>query len=859
MKKALLTFLTLTTIICCTMFGLTVAHASESDTIYKEDLNLLLPNSYEQYLNLSNPTDITVADNTFAIADNDKIFYYDGSVYQTYTHTKKINKVEFGKRGEYSCIFFLDISSDLFALRIDSFDTPDNIGSCQDFTYVNGKIYFTTISSKTLTIHYIESTQETSNKITLTPSSGWDSCEMSSISNVNENVFYSVNNKIYLAGEESEILSTTGNISELVAYSYNGSEYLCYTKSTDDTKNLHRYNKTENCKASLVKGNFTSVKHFNSYLYLIEGKSVKKYSITDEQMTDYEICSASSSINRLDNAKHIDFYKDCIYTADYNNKRISIYNSKTQTYSVIPCVLQSVEFAPTYVCAGEKDMYVLSLQGETTHFYLYTFSTGKWKEVAPSTENKVVGVTYVFGNYYVVDRNSYFYKYDTKTNEQTSKSKSLTGLTPELISSDIDGNVYIAFKGNSGGTICYQVKKYTEDEFLSDVQPTSTECSFNVDTLLAFDIDYQNNYYALTNDNKLLVNEDKEYTISFDNLIFESGILAKSFSINFETETLYLLTDNMITTTNKLNIQNTNNIAVDNVDEQIFSPTSIGVDEVSIVTIDEKSTCVQFNLNELKDATVFPYTQYYRQDTQTNAVKLGEIDKYNIVAIYNSKTREYSTCLVKKVDCNDVELSEYLISSSTNTTKFTSNAVYLYKYPYLTASLSIERLSKNTTISVLGEINLKDELDYNYSYVQYTHNGEVFTGYIPTNFLITIQALKSDDYSASILFLQKKSIKMFADDGTELIVKKGKQLIVYNEEREDGTLLALYTNEEGKIFYAFINRKDVTPSGMETVTNLILAMIVLAGVLIVICYIVILKGIITYKKIELPIKREPTI
>ena len=58
-----------------------------------------------------------------------------------------------------------------------------------------------------------------------------------------------------------------------------------------------------------------------------------------------------------------------------------------------------------------------------------------------------------------------------------------------------------------------------------------------------------------------------------------------------------------------------------------------------------------------------------------------------------------------------------------------TNALSLYKYPYLTNLLTVTGLTKNQAITLVGEVN---DLDYSYYKIRFTdENGNEQTGFIP--------------------------------------------------------------------------------------------------------------------------------
>ena len=115
---------------------------------------LLLPSTYQQYLTLSSPNDVAVNGNYTAIADENKIYLYDGQTgeYREYTHEEHgadlsrniITQLQFDS---YGTLYFTDdfTSDNLYALNPKTLSAPTRIDevACQSFTLYGENLYFT--------------------------------------------------------------------------------------------------------------------------------------------------------------------------------------------------------------------------------------------------------------------------------------------------------------------------------------------------------------------------------------------------------------------------------------------------------------------------------------------------------------------------------------------------------------------------------------------------------------------------------------------------------------------------------------------------------------------------------------------
>lgn len=112
---------------------------------------LLLPETYEQYLDLQNPSDIAEYGNYMAIADGNKIWLYDKEKksYSSYTQTDadSVTSLNFYEEGGKTLLYFAaDMSGSNPILWIDC-SSPDEatqtqIQSCATFIISGTDVYF---------------------------------------------------------------------------------------------------------------------------------------------------------------------------------------------------------------------------------------------------------------------------------------------------------------------------------------------------------------------------------------------------------------------------------------------------------------------------------------------------------------------------------------------------------------------------------------------------------------------------------------------------------------------------------------------------------------------------------------------
>ena len=112
MKKLKATITSLATLTALSLVGAAVVYAQKSAPItVKADtpnVQLISPQSYQQYLPLATPTAVSVTSGFTAIADGKTIYIYEGDVnpsqdsetgaYRTYTHANAINQLAFDEK-----------------------------------------------------------------------------------------------------------------------------------------------------------------------------------------------------------------------------------------------------------------------------------------------------------------------------------------------------------------------------------------------------------------------------------------------------------------------------------------------------------------------------------------------------------------------------------------------------------------------------------------------------------------------------------------------------------------------------------------------------------------------------------------
>ena len=751
-----------TTIICilslaaCSISGaaLSLAQNSASANALEPAASLFLPNAYHQYLDLNAPTDVAVNEHYTAIADGNVIYVYDQAdgVYREYVHSvnadplkNNVTKLQFDEAGN---LFFLDATY-LYVLAPNSLDNPtptvkNTSFPCTTFYLHENMLYFTDTKASTTQLSQLDlltyDIDVTHAKTLKSDLSGKPTITVYE----NELYYTSSNNlrKIDLQAQDGQENSSTvavfDNFSAFSSIRIVDGVFCC--TSTNDPATFYAYDLAELGKTSIINetslpplnktvGNFSALTVFDSVVYAVDGNSVREFSVTDQAFTDREIGNRSASINRINTAADVYLTDNLLLIADNGNQRISVLDVATGEFQTpIANDLTAkwiVSDGNTLLAADENQAILYSLQTETYGAKLAEFD---------DFIGNIIGAASVYGKYYLALDNYSHYLITTDENGawQYTETKRAATRIPSLLTADAYGNLYVA-----SGT---KIHRYTETQFLSDSEDGKEVYGNLPQNATKISVDYEGNLYALIEGKlyKLDGETPTPYTLN-QPLVYtksnETTVTSFTFGIE-ENKTYVLYAENYMAQTPLLQLPTVKTISVNGADKSIFAKESASF---SVVQTKPDALTVYFDVNTLEGAEVFPYLSYERRATPFTALKIGETDKHNALAIFNTETHEYQTCLVLKSQCSELPADEYRSDYETEKIGYLTNAVSLYKFPYLNPLLTAARLTADTQIILLGEI---DKLDHPYYHVAYTdENGTYQTGFIPKAYVT--------DYSAT--------------------------------------------------------------------------------------------------------------
>jgi len=722
---------------------------------------LISPTSYEQYLSLTAPTDVTATEGYTAITDGNSLHVFDRAenLYRTYTHTERINAVRFDNAGN---VYFLSALR-LYVLPMDSLKSgapqATDMGiACTTFTVENDVVYyansFTHINTYSLTEGMEGKTiplpgiLQSDSPLAFGKNGLYCVCE-----NAENNTLYTVYtidvetenymplavfskkidsitiaNNLFCVVTKESFSSEEGNTSQKGAfYAYN----LTDLSANDSLADVTAITDTKQDETD-VNG-YGSIYAFDGSVYAIRGNIIRHYSVEETAFTDFEIGTASASAHRLNGATDVLLSENKLFIADDGNDRISVYNTETFTFEqAIPSTVES-----PFMASYGKTLLVSS----STESILYSLSSKTYGEpllTIPDEEldGKVIGVASVYDHYYVLTDLNYCYtmfREDGSDWQYEETKKSTVALRATAFTADVYGSLYVAY---DNGTIY----RFTERELTTgDAGGTKILEGLTAKKVDKFSLDYASNLYVLANGVMTKYTENLEtgtytqsesYTPSYGLVRDETPYLA-SFAFGVKTQYTYFLYENhYVVKSNELQIPIVSPIPVGDAANRVFGAENR---DFSLITVEDDAILIQFDIAALQGATEFPYVAFERCEGEMTALKIGEEFGYSIISVLKENTNKYRTYLVLNSSCTAMQESEYVTAyEEGGKVGYLTNNVSLYKFPTRNPLLTVCELPRGVKVTLLGEIH---QLEHDYYAVSYVdENGATQIGFIPKTY-----------------------------------------------------------------------------------------------------------------------------
>ena len=728
--------------------------------------SLFLPSSYEEYLPLSEPSSVAVTENYTAIADGLKIYVYDrlAGSYSYYEHSestdKKITQVQFDENGT---LYFSVQSMYLYTLSVSTLTASNTGVACNAFDIHGGSIYYTTIAGTTANIFSRPLSDLSASPVSLAS----NVTDKPALAHNGETLYYT-NAGIYLSraddpGYTKKLYSSASSSPSAVQSVTFYGDYCYYT---DTAKDLYacRYASADATSEKIAENCSSVSSPYNGMIYVVSGKTVKQLNAETRNFTSYEISSSSPSDGRLSSAADCVLSGDTLVALDPGEEsdgdpRLHVLSAATAADRTAKTLHIRTNNAKYIASDGKTACIATGNADGTLAVYDLSATPADGSKIAPIAEfsakngETFVGITCVYGAYYAATGTSFYalLPNDASADENLSYrlSSRETGKVNKMIASDIFGTIYVAHSD--------LVYPYTESEFIDETVaktpadavaklPSSTGESTPTKLL----VDFDRNVYALQGSSIVKcesteravngasaavsypLNDSETKTFVFSQTS-ETPVLSVAFGA--ETGAAYVLYNgDFIAVTYDLPLPTLESIEVSGTDKTLFAEESA---VFSVVSCPAKTLLIRFDSASLRDAAYFPYVSHARTEKRISALALAQTDRFMLLAVYDESKNDYYTALAEKSVCSQISSDEYLKDPPEEFLNggkgYVTNALHLYKYPYLTELFTVTYLPRNAEITVLKRV---EKLDWLYYQVEYTdETGKTSTGYLPAAYV----------------------------------------------------------------------------------------------------------------------------
>ena len=743
LKRTILSVATLTALSC--IGAAAVCAQKNTPLTAKADTTaqLISPDSYQQYLPLNAPTAISANSSYIAIADETKIYLYDGNIldkentgtFRVYTHESPISQLDFDEDGN---LYFLS-DLELYKLPSNELQSPSTAVKmnivCLDFVIHGKMLYYYPRTTNSLKCYSL-SEGTSGNSLPLSTSIHPDTPLMVALNNL----YYVGKNgtayTLYAVNVTTQESTVVANFAQPLKSITIANHLLC---AVTENGNFYAYNYNELCAqqnaeavtpTTMDEGGYNTVYTYHDDVFAIRENSIRRYSVSDAAFTDFEITSASSSTHRLNGANDVFLAETKLFIADDGNDRISVYNTETDTFETAISTTLAAPYITSY-----KDTL---LAASTEEAVLYNLSASHYGEalLTLSTEEidgEIIGAACIYDRYYLLTDCDYTYTFTANNGvwHYTEQQKSpLNGMKPTAFTADAYGSLYIAY--DSG-----ELYRFTEKEFTSSTA-TGVKVLGGLTAADKLAVDCEENIYALSGGTltKYTQNDEGMYEVNTTftpnyGLVKDDNPTLKSFTFGVKnTDAYFLYENNYVIKSDELQIPKVNPIPVGNAVDCLFGENN---QTFALVSVRENAILTEFDISSLQGATTFPYIAFERCDAPFTALKIGEEERYSIIAVANGAIG-YKTYLVETSSCETIAEEVYHTAlTEPYKTGYLTSAVHLYKFPYLNDLLTVTELPRGAQITLLGEIHQLERTYYEIAYVD--ENGVTQTGFIPTSYV----------------------------------------------------------------------------------------------------------------------------
>lgn len=859
MKKKLITIFLIVAAVCALGVGAIAAHAENGGTDGDTAETLLfLPSSYEQYLELENPSDFAVNERYIAVADGTKIYLFDKSEpeknYQVfnYTNGSSVTCLDFYSTDGRTYLYFtseqvtdnpiLYIDCDVEDLS-DQEAVPTRISSCSEFIiHENTVCYITAQNAVYLT--------QMDGLDIAAPSGGALNIEpyTASFNVYNDTIYFSKYRSIYSVNTPT--VPVLGTVHDIDSFAF--ANDVCYYVSEEGY--FYLYDAEEDTRL----GSASSIKLCDDgSLYLLQNNSIKQY-LPQSGLSGYEIGKYSNSANRIgQNASDISVNGNRIAIADTANSRVLIAEKRTDG-SYVYSQIQTDEVSPTLVCAGESSVFI----SDGSAAFLYSYSDLETPS-APFQREEFSGTiyacTYSYGTYYIVtsgNQGAVTLSEQNKALERYDFSAAATSIT-----SDIYGNLYL-FINNA-------VYRYSPEEFISNGNGTLLYAFVGNSVKLLSD--FAGNIYAQTDDGVYLLSDSGNVSVftpsDLSSLVYYGGTpTIASFAFGFENGDVYILSDGFIAVTRAVGISSLDSLDATGVYDSIIASERLpdSYSGLKLVTVPANSVAISLNVSLLtEDTAALPYSGYERTAEEKTGVVLADTGDGLIVGFFDAgdetdlnPVRTYQTALVLGIGLDYEGIlasSEYLSAPDAEFANggYAVESVGVYRFPQMgpvsdetadSGFLRFAELPKNTSVRILQKIR-NAALDSDYYYISADINGETVCGYVPASFISAQSGAGFGVTEYRFARLDKgESVTLYhTGTGVALTLSSREELKIYDGNTdENGNAYAVYEDDTGT-YAGYIDPNVLYEATPVVLVTLVLVTVAAAAIILSVCYLLLRK------------------
>ncbi len=836
---------------CALFLPHTRANAAETS----DDASLMLPETYEQYLDLQQPSSVAVSAAHTVIADGSKLYIYDRARnrYFEYEHhgygtqeASDVSKVQIYTKDGKDRIFFSDGDARLFEYLGDDEKIVDNI-PCPTFLIDSerGYLFTANASAETGKISINRYLLDAEN-IAQTNFAAKKSAEgrSSNLAIEGDKLYCSIDNGDYVV-YRADTLEPYGNPNELELIRIDetkriigdlkgicvlgGELYYTVNGAISDPDYPNGLYKSVGELSTLLIGDdgFSALAVQKGEIYCVKGKSVRKLTVGEDgvQYGSYEIAAASNSENRLSGAVDVARAGNLIVSADAGNGRISVISFERRqnvnavvSYQTVPCVYEEIPYTPTLVAT---DGNVIAVADAVGYVYLYRYG-----ELTPYYRHSLggtpaTGLACVYGNTYFVTEHAY-----GKAEEGVASVERSGHGTNISLASDLYGDLYVLYNDGSVG-------KFSETDFLNNAV-SAEKCPFTISETGKIRADFEGNVYHIQG-NALYKNGTKIYTLPETAFVFGgAGDVPLSVAIGFEDDVCYFLYGNYIVQTENdaVDIPTLNEISAAGVHGSVFRVHQNG--EGLLVDIPAGTIGIRTDLQTLRDEdpAFFPYISYYRTNEDLRGILLTQSESgYSLVVLYemnaDGKGRTFTTTLFRTH--TPVPLEEYWTAQTD--VKYLTNDVNSYYYPCLHPALGDLRIKRGTEVRIRGVLSAPER---DYALVDFmTQDNTARAGFVPVAYLTIVNPYPEEAARYEYGYLKENAdgLAFVSSDGDRIVVTE-RTLVRLVGENDDGTYAAVLTRD-GKLYAATVQSGMIERGESDALRiSLIVVLSVLAVIII---------------------------